>query len=185
MNKGKDLLVLSGPSGSGKDTLMKEILLKDKNMHLSVSATTREMRTGEHDGVDYYFLTKEEFEKRIKNNEFLEYTCYCGNYYGTLKQEVDTFLEKGESVALVIEVEGAANIKKIYPQCTAVFIKPPSMDELNKRLHTRNTESEEAIQARMKRAEEELAFAKDYDYVIINDDIERCTNEIMEIFERR
>ncbi len=185
MNKGKDLLVLSGPSGSGKDTLMKDILLKNENMHLSVSATTREMRTGEQDGINYFFLTKEEFEKRVKNNEFLEYTCYCGNYYGTLKKEVDTFLEKGESVALVIEVEGAANIKKIYPECTAVFIKPPSMEELNKRLHARNTESEEAIHARLERAEKELMFAKDYDYIIINDDIERCTDEIIKIFENR
>jgi guanylate kinase len=185
MNNGENLLVLSGPSGSGKDTLMKEILTRDKNMHLSISATTRPMRKDEEDGINYYFVSKEEFEQKIECNGFLEYTIYCNNYYGTLKSEVDEHLKNGESVALVIEVEGAASIKNLYPNCTAIFIKPPSMNELERRLRLRGTEDEEDIIHRMERAKEELMYAKDYDYVIVNDSLEECTNDIERIFSNR
>ena len=185
MDNGVNLLVLSGPSGSGKDTLMKELLARDESIHLSVSVTTRPKRDGEENGVNYYFFTKEEFEEKIESDSFLEYTVYCENYYGTLKSEVDEYLSEEKCVALVIEVEGAASIKRLYPKCTAIFIKPPSMEELCRRLRVRNTESEEAIMQRLKRAEEELVYTEDYDYVIENDDLEECTNKIAEIFANR
>lgn len=185
MNNEKNLLVLSGPSGSGKDTLMRHLVQRCPEIRLSVSATTRERRPAEQEGIDYYYLSKEEFERRIQQGDLLEYTHYCGNFYGTLKSEVDGRLAKGEPVALVIEVEGAANIKRIYPDSTAIFIKPPSMEELERRLHYRNTESEEKIAARLRRAVEELKYADKYDYVLVNDDIEACTQAVYEIFAKR
>lgn len=185
MNNEQNLLVLSGPSGSGKDTLMRNLIRRCPKIHHSVSATTRERRPTEQEGVDYYYLSKEEFERRIREGDLLEYTHYCGNFYGTLKSEVDGRLAAGYCVALVIEVEGAANIKRLYPASTAVFVKPPSMEELERRLRYRNTESEEKIAARLRRALEEMKYADSYDYVLVNDNVEACTEQIYQIFTKR
>ena len=160
MNKQRYLLVVSGPSGAGKDTVVSRMMQKHPEIEISVSATTRAPRAGETDGENYYFLTNEQFEEKIDRGEMLEYVNYCGKYYGTPKSEVDARLDRGTTVVLVIEVVGAANIKKLYPESTLIFIMPPSMDELRARLRGRGTESEEAIAGRLKRAEEELPYAR-------------------------
>ena len=160
MNKQRYLLVVSGPSGAGKDTVVSRMMQKHPEIEISVSATTRAPRAGETDGENYYFLTNEQFEAKIDRGEMLEYVNYCGKYYGTPKSEVDARLDRGTTVVLVIEVVGAANIKKLYPESTLIFIMPPSMDELRARLRGRGTESEEAIAGRLKRAEEELPYAR-------------------------
>ena len=134
MNKQRYLLVVSGPSGAGKDTVVSRMMQKHPEIEISVSATTRAPRAGETDGENYYFLTNEQFEAKIDRGEMLEYVNYCGKYYGTPKSEVDARLDRGTTVVLVIEVVGAANIKKLYPESTLIFIMPPSMDELRARL---------------------------------------------------
>ena len=156
MNKQRHLLVVSGPSGAGKDTVVRRMMEKYPEIEISVSATTRLPREGEKDGVDYYFLSVDALEEKIQRGEMLEYVHYCDRYYGTPKSEVDRRLEVGTTVVLVIEVIGAANIKKMYPDCTLIFIMPPSLEELSRRLHGRGTESEEAIQKRLLRAKEEI-----------------------------
>ena len=152
---------------------------------ISVSATTRAPRAGETDGENYYFLTNEQFEAKIDRGEMLEYVNYCGKYYGTPKSEVDARLDRGTTVVLVIEVVGAANIKKLYPESTLIFIMPPSMDELRARLRGRGTESEEAIAGRLKRAEEELPYAREYDFSVENRDVDACADEIYRILKQR
>ena len=181
MNKERYLLVVSGPSGSGKDTVIRRLMEKHENIELSVSATTRAMRPGEQEGVDYYYMSVPAFEKLIEEKRVLEYTRYCGNYYGTPKDQVEQRLEKGITVVLVIEVEGGGNIKKLYPDCTTVFITPPSFDELEHRLRSRATDSEEAIQKRLARAKEEITCADMYDYRLINDDLDTCVEELYQI----
>ncbi len=181
MNNEKYLFVVSGPSGAGKDTVVAALREKHPEIVLSVSATTRKMREGEQDEVHYYFLTIEEFEDKIANNEMLEYTNYCGNYYGTPKFAVDKCLENKTIIILVIEVQGAANIKKIYPDSTTVFVYPPSMEELESRLRKRATETEEVITKRMTRANEEVKLAKEYDFAVKNIDVDDCANEIYDI----
>ena len=136
MNKGLPI-VISAPSGCGKDTILEQLYKKNSNLTQSVSATTRAMREGEIDGVSYHFMTTDAFEKMIENGEVLEYTQYCGNYYGTHKKAVTDMLEQGRDVILKIEVEGAMNIKKIFPECVLIFILPPSMSELERRLSLR------------------------------------------------
>lgn len=185
MNKERFLLVVSGPSGSGKDTVINHLAENYDNIVISVSATTRPMRHGEKDGENYFFLSQEDFEQKIKNNEFLEYANYCGNYYGTLISEVDKRISNGKTVVLVIEVQGAANVKRIYPNCTTVFIRPPSYEELSRRLHGRGTEDEDKIAARLKRAVEEMEYAADYDFVVVNDTIEHCAKEISTVLKLR
>ena len=164
MNKERYLLVVSGPSGAGKDTVVRRMREKHPEVEMSVSATTRAPRAGERDGADYYFLTHEEFERKIHAGEMLEHVNYCGNYYGTPKSEVDRRIENGVGVVLVIEVVGAANIKRLYPDATLVFIMPPSVEELGNRLRGRGTESEDAIARRMQRAAEELQRVDEYDF---------------------
>ena len=184
-NKQRYLLVVSGPSGAGKDTVVSRMMQKHPEIEISVSATTRAPRAGETDGENYYFLTNEQFEEKIDRGEMLEYVNYCGKYYGTPKSEVDARLDRGTTVVLVIEVVGAANIKKLYPESTLIFIMPPSMDELRARLRGRGTESEEAIAGRLKRAEEELPYAREYDFSVENRDVDACADEIRILKQRQ
>ncbi|MBU3806153.1 MAG: guanylate kinase [Candidatus Fournierella pullistercoris] len=181
MNNQSRLVVVSGPSGSGKDTVVKRLMQLHPQVELSISATTRGMRPGEKDGVDYVYLTREEFERRIAHQEILEYAEYCGNYYGTPKSEVDKRIENGITVILVIEVVGAANVKRIYPGATTIFVRPPSYEELEQRLRGRGTENEEQIQSRLRRAVEEMEYAVDYDEVVVNNTVDECAEEIYEL----
>lgn len=185
MNKQRNLIVVSGPSGAGKDTVVSRMMERHPEIEISVSATTRSPRPGEEDGVNYYYLTNEQFEQKINQGEMLEYVNYCGKYYGTPKSEVDKRLDAGIPIVLVIEVIGAGNIKKMYPESTLVFVTPPSMDELRARLCGRGTETPEKIECRMHRAEEEMQYADAYDFRVINDDIDTCAEEIYTILKKR
>lgn len=178
-NKGR-LIVFSAPSGCGKGTMLAEIL-KDKNFYCSISATTRNPRENEVDGVNYYFLKKEDFEKKIADNEFLEYACYCDNYYGTLVSEVESKLNDGINVILEIEVQGAMKIRSLRPDALFIFISPPSVDELRRRLRKRGTESEEVIEKRVSQAERELSFASEYDYNIVNGALEDAIDDFFAV----
>ncbi len=184
-NIDKNIVVISGPSGCGKDTVVKKILSTDERFILSVSATTRQPREGEVDGVDYIFLTKEDFLSRLDEGHFLEYTNYVNNYYGTLKQQIEDKVKAGRVVVLVIEVEGAQNVKKAYPDCLAIFLAPPSIEELERRLKNRGTEDEEKIRQRLSRAMEELELQCNYDCVVVNNNIEECAQSIIDIFDNR
>lgn len=182
--KGKGMLVvLSGPSGSGKDTVLERLKEMGVVFDKTISATTRQIRDGEKDGVDYYFIDKATFEERIKKDFFLEYTIYNNNYYGTPKSEVEKHIDKGGCILLKIEVEGAGNIRKAMPEALSVFIIPPSMAELEKRLRGRGTETEENFMERFDAAKQELSRAKEYDYVVINDDVDLCAKQISQILE--
>ncbi len=180
------MLVVSGPSGCGKDTVVRHLIeAHPASVELSVSATTRRPRPGETDGVDYSFLTRKEFERRIANNEFAEYTEYVGNYYGTPKAEIERRVQKGTVCVLVIEVEGAVNIKRLFPDCTTVFVLPPSMEELERRLRGRGTEAEERLIKRLLRAEEEMRMTGEYDYHVFNVEPSACAAEIYCILQTR
>lgn len=167
------LVVVSGPAGSGKGTVVRHILddrKHGKDFVFSVSATTRPPRPGEVNGVNYHFLTREDFEARVARGELLEYTEYCGNYYGTLKAQTAAVLESGRNLILEIEVEGAMNIKRCYPGAITIMLLPPSFAKQEERLRGRATESEEKIRARLSRTREELKLLPKYDYVIYNRD---------------
>lgn len=179
MNKGR-LIIFSAPSGCGKGTMLAEIL-KDERFSLSVSATTRNPREGEIDGVNYYFLSRDEFEKRVANDEFLEHAEYCQNCYGTLKSEVDGKLEKGINVILEIEVQGAADVMKKRPDAITIFILPPSIDELRRRLLKRGTETEEVIEERVSQAERELSHSGEYKYNIVNAALEDAISDFFAV----
>lgn len=163
-------VVISGPAGTGKGTVVKNILARSDEFSLSVSATTRDPRPGEIDGVHYSFITKEEFETAISEGKMLEHAYYCGNYYGTPKENVEQFLEKGISVILEIEVQGALNIKKLCPEAVLVLLLPPDYRTLEDRLRGRGTNTEEDIQNRLKQARIELENYEAYDYIVINQD---------------
>ena len=163
------LIVVSGPAGSGKGTVLSE-LLKEQDYRYSVSATTRAPRPGEVDGVNYHFLSRAEFERRIGAGEMLEYTEYCGNYYGTPKREAEAVLAAGCNLLLEIEVEGAANIKREYPQAVLIMLLPPSFAVQEERLRGRGTETEEKILERLSRTREEVPCVTNYDYVVYNHD---------------
>ena len=178
-NKGR-LIVFSAPSGCGKGTMLAEIL-KDESFRVSVSATTRKPREGEVEGVNYYYISNEEFERRVEAGEFLEHAGYCDHYYGTLLSEVDPYLAKGINVILEIEVQGAMNIRKARPDALLVFIAPPSVQELSRRLHKRGTETEEVIEKRVAAAYEELTFAPKYDYIIVNDALEVAVSDFFAV----
>lgn len=175
MNRGL-LIVVSAPSGCGKGTLLAEIL-KDNDYYYSVSATTRSPREGEVDGVNYHFATREEFEDLIKSDGMLEYAQYCGNYYGTPKKEVEKKLSEGKNVILEIEVQGAMQVKEIAPEGVFVFILPPSVSELKKRLLKRGTEEISVIEKRVSEAVGEIKYAEKYDYVIVNDDLSKAVDD--------
>ena len=182
MKKGL-LVVVSGPAGSGKGTV-NQILLEQPDFVFSVSATTRAPRPGEVDGVNYHFISVEEFERRIAADELLEYTKYCGNYYGTLKRETEAVLESGKNLILEIEVEGAMNVRRLCPESAVlIMLLPPSYAVQEQRLRGRGTESEDVIQKRLERAKEEIDFLPRYDYVVYNYDgcAPACAQEIQTI----
>ena len=179
MNKGR-LIVFSAPSGCGKGTMLAEIL-KNEKFRCSVSATTRSPREGEIDGVNYLFLTREDFESRINAEQFLEHAEYCGNYYGTLMSEVDSYLDKGINVILEIEVQGAMKIREKRPEALFVFIAPPSVAELTRRLKKRGTETDEVIAERVSQAAGEIAAAEKYDYIIVNDALEDAVSDFFAV----
>lgn len=182
MKKAK-LIVISGPSGVGKGTIIKNLLKSEKHK-LAISMTTRPIREGEKHGVHYYFVTKNEFIENIKNNNFIEYAeVYKGIYYGTLKSEVERTLKNNINVILEIDIEGALNIKKIYKDAILIFIEPPSIEELEKRLRERKTEQEDKIIERINKAHYELKMKDKYDYIVINDNVEKATKEIENIIE--
>jgi guanylate kinase len=180
MGKGL-LLVISAPSGGGKGTILKELFKRDPNLVMSVSATTRSPRPGEEHGTHYYFTDKPSFEKMIENGEMLEHAEYCGNYYGTPAAPVEQWREEGRDVVLEIEVQGGAQIREIVPDAVSIFILPPSMAVLEKRLRGRGTENEETIQKRLSTAREEIPCAKDYEYIVYNDALEDAVDEIQAI----
>ncbi len=175
------LVVFSAPSGCGKGTVLKQVTAKQSNVFLSVSATTRSPREEDIEGVTYYFLTHEEFQRQIDQNGMLEYAEYCGNYYGTPRQQVLEKLDEGCNVVLEIEVQGAMKVKEQYPDAVTVFMLPPSVEELARRLSDRKTESDDAIRKRMKTAIREMEMAPKYDYVIINDVVEDTADRFIAI----
>lgn len=179
MNRGR-LIVFSAPSGCGKGTMLAEIL-NDDRFRCSVSATTRSPREGEVDGVNYHFLTVEDFQQKIEENAFLEHAVYCGNHYGTLISEVDSYLEKGVNVILEIEVQGAMKIRGLRPDALFIFIAPPSVAELRRRLNKRGTETQEVIDKRVAEAANEIPFAKKYDYVIVNAALEDAVSDFFAV----
>ncbi|HTR74367.1 MAG TPA: guanylate kinase [Solirubrobacterales bacterium] len=175
------VFVITGPSGVGKGTLIKRLLERVPNLALSVSATTREPREGEEDGVDYHFLTEEQFQERISTKDFLEFAAYSGNHYGTLNSELDRCLDKGRSVVLEIEVQGAQQVRQSRPDSVLIFIAPPDESVLRERLKGRGTDSAEAIDRRLKVAEQELASQNDFDHLIVNDDLDHATADLEQI----
>ena len=185
MHKKGQLYVFTGPSGTGKGTILGRVLAEDRNVFLSVSATTRAPREGEQDGVHYYFLSKPEFEEKIAQDAFLEHAQYVGNYYGTLEAPVDEQLNAGRDVVLEIEVQGAMQIHKKRPDAVMVFIAPPSFEELAARLRGRGTEDEEKVRKRLETAKEELKSRDRFDYVVVNDEIDRAVRELQGILAAR
>ena len=179
MNKGR-LIVFSAPSGCGKGTMLEEIL-KDKSFAISVSATTRAPREGEKDGVNYHFLTREDFEQRIADGKFIEHAEYCQNLYGTLSSEVDGRLEQGLNVILEIEPQGAMKIREKRPDAVFIFVVPPSINELRRRLKKRGTETDEVIEERVSKAAWEISQAKKYDYVIVNDALDDAVSDFFAV----
>ena len=180
MNKGL-LVVYTGASGVGKGTIMKRLLSKNENIRLSVSATTRAPREGEVDGREYYFVSRERFKEMIAEDGFLEHAEYVGNCYGTPKEPVFRMLYEGIDVFLEIEVKGFLQIKEACPDCLSIFIIPPSYEELKLRLIGRGTESPEVIAERLKTAEQELKHQHLFDYVVVNDDVDRAADEVLSI----
>lgn len=176
------LVVISGPSGSGKDTIISKVLEKMENeAFLSISMTTRPMRPGDIDGVDYYFVDIATFEKNIADDKMLEYAKYGANYYGTPLEPVEKMLEEGKTVILNIEVQGGANVRRLVPEAVQIFVLPPSLEVLEKRLRKRGTDSEESILTRLEIAKDEIKVATQYDFIVVNDELEKATQDVMSI----
>lgn len=180
MRKGS-LFIFSGPSGIGKDTVLKEVMNSSDNIRLSISSITREMRDGEIEGEKYHFVSREEFEEMINKKELLEYNEYIGNFYGTPKAPVVDWMNKGYDVILEIDVNGAFKVKQKMPEAVMVFMLPKSIDVLRHRLEKRGTESPETIEKRLRQAAREITFAPEYDYVFFNDDLETAVNDLKSI----
>ena len=183
MNHQGILVVVSGFSGAGKGTLMKELLKRYDNYALSISATTRAPREGETDGKEYFFVTKEQFEKMRDERKLIEYAQYVNNYYGTPKEYVEQKMAEGKDVILEIEIQGALKVKKRFPDALLLFVTPPSAEELRRRLVGRGTETLEVINARLARAAEEASGMEAYDYLLINDDLDRCVEEMYQLIQ--
>ena len=176
------LVVVSGPSGAGKDTIINEVMRQNKvNAWISISMTSRLPRGSEENGREYFFVTREEFEENIKNGNFLEYAEYNGNYYGTPKHKIDEYLDKGIDVILIIEIQGALQIKGLIPEALFIFIMPPSMIELKNRLINRGTDSQDKIISRFKTAYQEINEVTKYNYVVVNDEIEKAVEKVNSI----
>ncbi len=184
-NKGK-LIIFSAPSGAGKTTIVHWLMQQIPGLAFSISATSRKMRPGEKNGKDYYFLTLDEFKKKIRNNEFVEWEeVYENQYYGTLISEVERLRNQGKHVVFDVDVKGGMNIKKLYGKnALSIFIMPPSIKELEKRLRHRNTDDEESIRKRVKKAAYELPFAKYFDVIIVNDNLEKAEQETLKTVKR-
>ena len=176
--KGGHLVVISGPSGVGKSTVIAEVMHQRDNLVFSVSYTTRPPRAGEEDGVNYHFVDKAEFERMIRDGELLEYTQYAENYYGTSLADIQAFASQGLDVLLDIEVEGASNVKRKADNAVLIFVAPPSFEELSRRLHKRNTDSEDVITGRLEKARTEFREIPKYDYLVINDKVSNAVEEI-------
>lgn len=172
------LMVLSGFSGAGKGTLIKELLKKYDHYALSVSMTTRSPREGEREGVEYFFTDREHFEETIRRDGLLEYASYCGNYYGTPRAYVESQLAAGRNVILEIEIQGALKVREKFPESLLIFLTPPNAGELKRRLEERGTEDAEAIARRLARAAEESEGVEAYDYIVVNDNLEECVEEV-------
>ena len=183
MNKEGILIVVSGFSGAGKGTIMKALLERYDNYALSISATTRNPRPGEEEGKAYFFKTTEEFEKMIAKDDLIEYAKYVGNYYGTPKAYVEEQLCAGKDVILEIEIQGALKVKEKFPNTLLLFVTPPSAEELRKRLEGRGTETQEVIDGRMKRAIEEAEYMDQYDYLVVNDELDVCVEEMHHLIQ--
>ena len=177
------LIVVSGPAGVGKGTIVRNMMENDPKFVFSISATSRIPRTNEIEGKNYYFKTREQFEEMIKNDELIEWVEYCGNYYGTPRDLVCSEIEKGNVVILEIEVDGALNVKRLFPDCVLCFIIPPDFSELEKRLRGRGTDTEESIIKRLERAKDEFKYIENYDYLILNDSIENAAQRIFNIVQ--
>lgn len=185
MERKGTLYIVTGPSGVGKGTVLSILRARDDKLFFSVSATTRDPRPGEQDGVQYYFLSREEFDKRVEQNAFLEYACYARNCYGTLEAPVNERLAAGYDVILEIEVQGAAQVRAKRADAVSIFLAPPSFEALEARLRGRGTESEQVIAGRLAIAKHELTCAGDFDHVVINDEVEHAVDELQQIFAQR
>ncbi|TXL67629.1 guanylate kinase [Cerasibacillus terrae] len=184
MIKQKGLLfILSGPSGVGKGTVRKEIFARKPDLKYSISMTTRERRKGEREGIDYYYKTREEFETLIKQNKLLEYAEYVNNYYGTPREFVEKQLTDGYDVFLEIEVQGALQVKKNFPEGVFIFLLPPSLEELKNRIMHRGTESLELVRNRLNEAKNEINMMDAYDYVVVNDDVRHAASKVQSIIQ--
>jgi len=174
------LIVISGPAGSGKGTVVKELRSQLPGLGLSVSATTRSPRPGEEDGVHYYFMSRDDFEEALSHGEILEHTVYCGNYYGTLCSEVERVLSGGHDLILEIEADGAMQVKRLFPDTITIMLIPPDSQVLEARLRGRGTETDDVILARLRRAREEIVISEKYDYIVVNKDngVEECARDI-------
>jgi len=183
MKNQKKLIILTGPSGVGKGTVVKEILSKNKNIWLSISATTREPRAGEKEGVNYYFLNQEKFKEMIEEKLFLEWAQFAGNYYGTPLSSVNEKIKKGLTVLLEIEVEGAKQIKEKFPESLSIFLLPPNRAELERRIRNRGTEKEEAIKKRLLRANYEISASNQFDFALINHNVNETAKRIIKLVQ--
>lgn len=177
MDRGK-LIVITGPSGVGKDSLVKELLNQYPDIYLSISTTTRPPREGEVNGLHYHFTTRAKFNEAINKGEFLEWVEYGGNLYGASIEPINVYFSRGQSTLLILEVVGASTVKAIYPSAILIFIMPPSVEELERRIRGRGLDSEEVIKSRMERALLEIEEAPNFDYVIVNDDFDRTLSEL-------
>ncbi|MBQ8267825.1 MAG: guanylate kinase [Clostridia bacterium] len=180
MNKGR-VYIISGPSGSGKDSVMKKVFEKQPDIAFSISSITRDMRPGEVEGEKYNFISRERFEQMIKNDELLEHNVFVGNYYGTPKAPVINCIENGKDMLIEVDVNGAVQIREKMPEAVSIFIMPPSLEVLKQRLTGRGTDSAEVIEKRLNEALREIASAKDYDYIVVNDDLETAADDFVKI----
>ena len=183
MKNQKKLIILTGPSGVGKGTVVKEILSKDKNIWLSISATTRKPRAGEKEGENYYFLNEEKFKEMIEQNLFLEWAQFAGNYYGTPLSSVNEKINKGFTVLLEIEVEGAKQIKEKFPNSLSIFLLPPDKQELERRIRNRGTEKEESIKKRLLRSNYEISVSNQFDFALINNTVYETAKRIIKLIQ--
>ena len=180
MSRG-NIYIISGPSGSGKDTILKEVLKIRSDVFFSISHITRKMRVGEVEGDKYHFISREEFEEQLAKNAFLEYNEYSGNYYGTPKAPIEEHLSKGDDVVIECDVNGASALRDILPDVISVFIMPPSFEVLRKRLEGRGTETTEQVERRMNEALNEIRRAVEYDYIVVNDDLESAVEDFLTV----